>query len=245
MQNARHPSERPAVDFGATQVSLIAAIVSGTVDPVGARAELARRYGLPVYVYLRRCGHAPSHAASHLAGFLSALANRGSLSGADPAQGRFRNFLLAELHHYLNRADALVDDTPTGLELDAARLEARTNSELVRALSPEQAFQCGFALELLDRALQRLRQEATQAGRAAMFDALEPFLAQEPRAGELDALAPRLGTRGLVLVLALNRLRQRLAELGDDEIAQIVPAGEAVAAERDALLGALRGVSPA
>jgi hypothetical protein len=88
--------------------------------------------------------------------------------------------------------------------------------------------------------LNRLRREATQAGREAMFEALEPFLTIDPPPGQYEAISGTLGTRPLALVVALKRLRQRFRELADEELAETVTSADELEAERVALHAALR-----
>jgi RNA polymerase sigma-70 factor (ECF subfamily) len=118
-------------------------------------------------------------------------------------------------------------------------LEARYQRDAMPGRSPEQAYQRNYALEVLAAAHARLRQEAMQAGRSAMFEAMEPLLGVEPVPGQMDAIARQLGLRPLAAVMALKRLRQRFRELAEYELSETVSNAADLQAEREALAQAL------
>jgi hypothetical protein len=74
-----------------------------------------------------------------------------------------------------------------------------------------------------------------------MFEALKPYLSQDPVPGEYEAIAQRLRIRPMALTLALKRLRQRLRDLAGRELADTVASPDDLAAEQAALLAVLRG----
>jgi len=119
-------------------------------------------------------------------------------------------------------------------------LELRNQRDNGDATSPEQAYQQSFALELLARASERLREEASQTGRLDMYDALEPFLAIDPSQAKSEELARRLGTRPVTIAVAIRRLRQRFREVIDTELADTVASADELQAEQQALYAVLR-----
>ena len=232
--------------FAATRWSLVAA--AGGDDAPQARnamIELCLRYWFPVYAYVRGCGHDTAVARDITRGFFEqVLQDRVSLPEAR-ARGRFRQYLLEALHRYLGGdwRQAVVSDAVAEFEQPQSwdELEARYREEAALGRTPEQNYQRIYALEVLGNALARLRSEATQAGRLAMFDALERWLSQDPAPGECDLAAQRLHIRPLAVVVALKRLRQRYRELAEAELCETVASAEDLAAERDALARALDG----
>jgi hypothetical protein len=228
------------VGFAATRWSLVA---GATERAQSSLAELCVRYWFPVYAYVRRSGHPPEGAQQVALAFFHHLVTQ-RLTQRDPATpGRFREFMLAELDQFLARH---WDGTPVarpaeGLASPAPMevLEARHQAEMVGTGSAAAAYQRGFAADVLAHALERLRREAVQAGRLPLFEALEPWLAAEPPPGEYEAMAQRLQSRPLSLVMALKRLRQRFRELADDELVETVANGSDLEAERAALRAAL------
>jgi hypothetical protein len=121
-----------------------------------------------------------------------------------------------------------------------ADLETRNQRDNAQAASPEQAYQRSFAFEVLARALRRLHSEARQTGHLEMYEALQQYLSRDPVAGEYEAIAKRLHSPPLALVLALKRLRQRFRELAGQELADTVTSPEDLANEQAALHAALR-----
>lgn len=230
--------------FAATRWSLVAAAMAA--DPAGARralVELCLRYWYPVYAYVRGSGHAPGVARVLVRGFFEQLLEQ-RLSLADVrARGRFRTFLLEALNRFLGgdwRSALKVPPVPE-FEQPVAweELEARYGQDAAGGRSPEQVYQRNYALEVLAGALARLRQEAAEAGRGTMFEAMQPLLGNEPLPGQVEAIARELGLRPLAAVVALKRLRQRFRELADAELCETVGNADDLQAEREALARAL------
>ena len=212
-----------------------------TDDDRGALAELAQRFWYPVYAYVRRCGHAPDIAQDITRSFVRQLTDRFGAHEQRPAPGHFRRFLLCELNDFLaGDWRASIPRTDTGHLVPPADLEDRNQRDNAGASSPEAAYQRSFAMEVLERALNKLKAEARQAGHREMFDALQPYLSQEPVAGEYELISQRLHMRPMALAIALKRLRQRLRELAGRELADTVASPEDLAAEQAALLCVLR-----
>ncbi|GAB3515354.1 hypothetical protein [Pseudoxanthomonas daejeonensis] len=208
-----------------------------------ALLELCLQYWSPVYTYLRRCGHPPATAADICVAFFEDLLRSPALLEPAGAHVRFREFLLEALHRFLDtdwRDTAERGQEPAvAPPLGAAELESRHRQE-PGTLRPAHAFQRSYALALIEGAYRRLQREASQAGREAMFEALAPYLGAEAEPGALELIAQRLGTRPLVLSLALKRLRQRFQELVEEEVAQTVGSDADTVQERMDLLAILR-----
>ena len=138
----------------------------------------------------------------------------------------------ARLRAFLENEQPIAAVAEVGAELiePPPDLELKYQRDNGGAQSPEQAYQQGFALELLARAGDRLREEAGQTGRLDMFDALQPFLAIDLPPAEADELGKRFGTRSVVVAVALRRLRQRFRELIDAELADTVASADELVA---------------
>ncbi|MBS0430897.1 MAG: hypothetical protein JSS21_00605 [Proteobacteria bacterium] len=229
-------------DFTHTRWSMVRRLQD--TRPAEARdavTELAVRYWYPVYAYARRCGHAQEIAQDIAQAFLQQVADD-LRAGHSAPRGKFRPWLLARLNAFLagEWRDLVKGDDLAGAP-PLAEMEARSRREHEPEESAEQAFQRGFALEVLSRGMKRLRAEAAQTGHLDMCEALEPFLARDPLPGQYDEFGRRLGIRPLALVMALKRLRQRYRELVREELADIVSSPEEMAAEQQALIAALEG----
>lgn len=233
-----------APDFRTTRWSLVAsALLGDAADPDLARqrlVELCLRYWYPVYVYLRRSGHAPQIAQHMTAEFFADLLHYGPQRAAGMPQGRFRLFLLTELHRFLSH-DRGGGDTPAEIlpPLSLDELESRQRADHHVQGSPDLALHRGFALEIIGHALAQLRSEAHEAGRLTMFEALQGYLGSEPQPGDYDVEARRLGVRPLFVALAVKRLRQRFRELVEDELSQTVSDADDLEGERAALHAAV------
>ena len=237
---------QPSCDrFANTRWSIVMQQAGGLAgEGRSALGELAQRFWYPVYAYVRRCGHAPEISGDITRGFVRHLTDKFDAHWQHPPAGHFRRFLLGELNAFLaGDWRTLATGADTGYPAPPSDLEDRNLRDNAGAASPEAAYQRSFALEVLARALQKLRAEAHQAGHREMFEALQPHLSQDPVPGEYEAIAQRLRIRPMALALALKRLRQRLRDLAARELADTVASPDDLAAEQAALLAALRGVS--
>ena len=243
----RQPSTtttRPVARFTDTRWTLVMTTVQA--DPALAQRallELCTQYWYPVYTYLRHSGHPSLLAEEICIAFFEDLLQSPVLVAAAPAQGRFRDFLLAALRRFLaldwREAEEYGDDCALLAPPDTAELEERHRHEPA-GLRPDHAFHRGYALDLIASAYRHLRFEAVQAGREDMFEVLAPYLAVDAETGMLDCFARQLDARPLVLLLALQRLRQRFRELVEAEIAQTVGRDVEHARERTILLAILQ-----
>lgn len=198
-----------------------------------ALEELCRAYWRPIYAFVRRQGHATHEAQDLTQEFFARLLAGGSLVRVDAARGRFRSFLLVALKHFLanewDKVRALkrgggVRIVPLETELGSDRagvaladgIQAGLASE---AANPERAYDRQWALALLDRVLERLREEHVRAGKSAWFEQLRETLTAERGALPYVALGARLGLSEGAVKVAVHRLRQRYRELLRAEIA--------------------------
>ncbi len=231
-------------DFGRTRWSMVMAVRSGDgADARRSLADLCRRYWVPVYAYVRRCGHPPAAAADLVQRFLGRLVEQ--IRDADQVEvdGGFREFLQQRLERFLAGDPGAAGDAPPAGEFAPPwpldDIEQRQRREQLPEAAPAQAFQRAFALELLAMCVAQLREEAEQSGRRAMFDAVRPYLARDPVAGEYALLAQTLQSTPLAAVVAVKRLRQRFQELIDAQLAQTVGSRQSFDSERSALLAQL------
>ncbi|HVF34448.1 MAG TPA: hypothetical protein VND91_03935 [Candidatus Saccharimonadia bacterium] len=236
---ARQATPRP-VQFATTRWSLVAHSASN--DARAALAELCTRYRYPVYAYLRRCGHEPVAARDLADSFFAMLLAEGE---GLPQHGRFRAYLLDALHRYL-ASDRRISPAAAGAgrtssEIDP--LEHRARHELPERGTPDQVFAQGFALEVLSGALGKLKLEALGAGRTALFERLEPWLAADPPPGTHDTIARDVGMQSLAVAIALRRLRERFRELVDRELIDTVGDADTLASERASLARVLAGTA--
>jgi DNA-directed RNA polymerase specialized sigma24 family protein len=233
-----------AARFATTRWSVVlAAGRRASPEAEGALAALCGSYWYPLYAHARRRGLHAEDARDRTQAFFARLLETDGLAVADPGRGRFRSFLLAAFGHFLanewdrERAARRGGGRPA-LSLDVAAGESRYRLEPADEATPERIFDRQWALTVLDRALERLRDEYHRGGKGDLFDALKPALAGD-RGTPYAEVAGRLGmTEGAVKVAA-HRLRGRCRDLVRDEVAQTVGAPDEVDDELRHLFAAL------
>ncbi len=201
--------------FHTTRWSLVA--LAGSDHSQEAKAalnELCCAYWMPIYAEIRRRGHSPADAQDLTQEFFARLLRRQAFGRADREKGRFRSYLLAALDFFLaddwreKMAEKRGGGAPV-FSLDAEEGESWYREQPAPGPSPAEAFDRGWALILMDRALMALRAEYHEGGRAEVFTAVQPFLAAEAGAGGYDAVCETLGMTGQAFTVAVHRLRKR------------------------------------
>lgn len=230
--------------YQTTRWSLVRSASRANPDSRVALDELCRIYRPAVLAYLRRSGLGREAAEDRTQSFFLHLLERDLPGKADPARGRFRLFLRTALRNHVShereREQAQRRAAPGELlTLDPEREPA----DDARA-GPEHAFDLAWAVTVLERALARLQADFAGRGLAEEFALLRPALTEGFDAGELDALAQRLGARPNTVSARLARLRQRLRESVREELADTVAEANDVDAELQHLRGLLGGRDP-
>lgn len=230
--------------FETTRWTMVLRAADGDRRGLEALDQLCRSYWLPLYVYVRRRGYTTHDAEDLTQAFLANLLRRGAIGHADPARGRFRSFLLTALANFLHDAWDHDQATRRGgsverVSFDAAEMADVLNQVEAEALSPDRAFDRGWTLALLDRALRRLRAEQERAGKGRWFERLRPHLQARPDAGDYEAIATEFAVTKNVVAVAVHRLAIRFRELVRAEIAETVNSPEQLQQELRDLLGSL------
>jgi RNA polymerase sigma factor (sigma-70 family) len=210
-----------------------------------ALARLCSLYWYPLYAYVRRKGHSPHDAEDLTQEFFSRLLAKQYLRSADPGKGRFRYFLLGTLEHFLakewNRAHRQKrGGGRTILSLDSESAEARYCQELTDTATPERLFDRRWALTLIERALERLREDYATAQQQETFARLQGFISGDKPDMPYTALASHLNTSEGALKVAIHRLRKRYGECLREEVAQTVERPEEIGDEIQYLFRVLR-----
>ena len=81
---------------------LFAARIAASTERRSILDFLIRRYWKPVYCYLRRSGCGEEDARDYVQEFFAACLRNDFFAKADPKLGRFRNFLLSALKHFVD-----------------------------------------------------------------------------------------------------------------------------------------------
>lgn len=197
---------------------------SDSGDARTALEHLCRAYRPPVLALVRRHAHSREQAEDLTQSFFAKFLELGSYSAADPARGRFRTFLMTAIQRFLSNANAYAHaakrDGGAMLSFDPSisSFELKAPDEE----SPERVFERAWAMTVLARSMQRLREEAAGAGKQALFESLEEFLIESPATAEYASAAATLGMRPNTVAVAVHRLRNRLRELLRAEVADTV-----------------------
>jgi RNA polymerase sigma factor (sigma-70 family) len=190
-----------------------------------ALVSLCENYWYPLYAWLRRRGYPADQAEDLTQEFFIRVLEGRYLDRADPEKGRFRSFILTSLKFFVsdeadrNRAQKRGGGTVLSLEFSSG--EDRYQREPAHDETPERIFERRWALAVLDRVVERLRNEFVHHGRPEHFERLKLFLL-----GHSDApyatLAREMNTTEGALKVAIHRLRKRYRELFRQEIADTV-----------------------
>jgi len=209
-----------------------------------ALVSLCENYWYPLYAYLRRRGYAADQAQDLTQDFFTRLLEGRYLDRADPEKGRFRSFLLSSLKFFVadeeDRRRALKRGGGAVVSLEFSSGEGRYQREPAHDETPERLFERRWALAVLDRVVEKLRNEFVQHGRPEHFDRLKVFLLGRSDA-PYAALALEMNTSEGALKVAVHRLRKRYRELFRQEIADTVADPAAVESELRFLATVLTG----
>jgi RNA polymerase sigma-70 factor (ECF subfamily) len=211
-----------------------------------ALEQLCRAYWYPLYGFVRSRGSGPEEARDLTQEFFARLLEKKWLAHADPTRGRFRTFMLAALKNFLvnewNRTQTLKrGGKHEFIALDELEAAERAALEPQDGATPEALFDRRWALTLIGRAQERLRQEMSAAGESERFEALEPTLVGERAAGGYEFLADRFGLAEGGIKSMVRRLRGRFRDLLREEVAATLDDSQDVEAEIRELLAVLRG----
>jgi RNA polymerase sigma factor (sigma-70 family) len=190
-----------------------------------ALVSLCENYWYPLYAYLRRRGHSADQAQDLTQEFFIRVLEGRYLHRADPEKGRFRSFIMTSLKFFVadeedrHRARKRGGGMVVSLEFSSG--EERYQREPAHDETPERIFERRWALSLLDRVVEKLREEFVQHGRPEHFERLKVFLLGQSDA-PYAALAQEMNTSEGALKVAVHRLRKRYRELFRQEIADTV-----------------------
>ena len=201
--------------FDTTRWSLVAAVGSEQSRVADeALNELCRAYWRPIYADIRRRGHGPVDAQDLTQEFFARLLRRDAFGKADREKGRFRTYLLGSLDYFLvdvlrGRQALKRGGGEVLLPFNAEEGESWFREQPAHGSTPAEAFDQQWAVVLMDRALEALRDEYHARGRGDVFAAVEPFLtAASSEDGYADA-CEKIGLTARAFAVAVHRVRRR------------------------------------
>jgi len=129
---------------------------------------LIQRYWKPVYCYLHRKGYPNEQAKDLTQGFFhEVVLNRHLIERADSSLGSFRSLLLHALGQYLideNRKAATGKRIPKDKLVPLDTQDTEILAESMQALDPVDSFNYVWKMDLLDRALNEVKENYTAQG---------------------------------------------------------------------------------
>lgn len=233
--------------FATTHWSIVL-MAGGGADSQAASAleSLCKNYWYPLYAYVRRRGRGPEEAADLTQSFFAHILEGDFLKRAQRDKGRFRNYLLGAMNHFMADEAARDSRQKRGggreiISLDALDAEERYRLEPADTLDADRIYVRRWAMTVLDQALRRLEAELIISGKEKLFERLQGFLMGEKGGGTYAAAGAELGMSEAAVKMSVTRLRSRCRELLRDTIAQTVTTPVEAEEEFRALIEALRG----
>jgi RNA polymerase sigma factor (sigma-70 family) len=233
-----------AANFRTTRWSVV--LSAGQSEGQKARdalEQLCAAYWYPLYIFARRQGYGAAETEDLTQEFFARLLQRNDLAGVSPERGRFRSFLLASFKHLLANAYHRQRRQKRGgaitvFSLEHEDLEARYLLEPAEPTTSETLFERRWALTVLERAVQRIREEYAASEKADLFEELKEFLSDR-RASPHAAIACKYGISVGAVGVTIHRLRKRYAEVLREEISHTVSAPEDIEDEIRHLIAVL------
>jgi hypothetical protein len=222
-----------------TRWSLVMAARGVGDGALRALAQLCEHYRPVVLAHFRRRDAA--HADDDTQSFLLHFVEHQLQQRADPLRGSFRSFLFAAAENHRReriRAESAAKrgGATTG---DATLIEQVVDEQT----NLERDFDRDWALRVLARAHDRLREEADRTGRPGLFTALEPFLTEAPESDAYTAIGGSFGLSANAVAAAVKRLRDRFRTQVRLELADTLAADADLDTEMARLRAALRSES--
>jgi len=186
--------------------------------------ELFECYWYPLYAFSRRQGNSHHDAMDLTQGFLTHLLRAQAFGSVSPEQGRFRSFLLAAFKNYMANERRAADTQRRGGAVNTHSLTGedfgtRYDLEPVDNVTPELLFERSWVETLLVRVRVQLKQDYARAGKAELYELLEPHLANCREAVPRPEICERLHLSAAALAMSIHRMRRHYGELLRREIA--------------------------
>jgi len=220
--------------FATTRWSVVlssAGASTGDARAQAALAELCKIYWRPVFAFVCRHGRSVPDAQDLTQDFFLMVLDGNLLKRADPNRGRFRSLLLKALQNFLlddvdkRRAQKRGGDVQF-VSWDDWMAEAPSqltvSAKAVESWPAEKLFDLRWAATVVERALNRLREECESQGKLRAFETLRQCLGAEREDVSYSTLAQTLGVPEATVKRLVHRLRQSYRSLLREEVAETV-----------------------
>ncbi len=149
------------------------------------------------------------------------------VAGATPRRGKFRTLLLTSFKNFLSMQGRRQMAQKRGggqitVSLDDDGAESLYQLEPADLETPDVLFERRWALQRLERALDRLETEVAARANPHLFVRLKKFLVGEEDVGTCAEIGAEFGMSEGAVKAAVHRLRQRYRTLVREEIAATV-----------------------
>lgn len=238
---SRTASERAR--FDTTRWSLVAMAGSEQSQVANeALDELCRAYWRPICAEIRRRGHDAADAQDLTQEFFARMLRRDAFGRADREKGRFRTYLLGALDYFLvdewrgkrtlkRGGGAMVMPYVDG------DCERWFQAQPAGGSSPAEMFDQNWALVLMDRAMDALRDDYRVTGRENVFKAVEPFLTADSGMDGYAGVCEQIGLTPQAFAVAVHRVRKRFRHCVRQQVEMTVADPVEVEAEMLHLFG--------
>ncbi len=204
--------------FETTQWSMIVASASHDDAATAALERLCRFYRAPVLAFLRGQGHGADEAEDLTQSFFAHLLGQRLHALADRSRGSFRAFLLSALKHFViseRRRDVAEKRSGGALHVPLDTIREPASDE-----TPDAMFEREWARTVVAHAMHRLQDEAREAGKQELFQALREFLFESPDTDDYARVSQRFGLSRNTVAVAVHRLRHRLQTMVEVQVSQ-------------------------
>ena len=227
-------------------------IASRGSSPASQQAlrELSVAYYAPVEFFLKRYRNSDD-ACDLTQAFFAKLLEGESLQHVEKARGRFRSYLLSAVKHFLADHDDRLRATKRGggrtkLSIsDASTITTDTDAiqsiNVVdpQAFPPDAYFDRQWAVALVERSIETLREQLAVTGDATRFESLKTWIIATATHEQAAEVADSLGMTVAAFNVAIHRLRKRFRQVVKALIAETVSDETEIQDELNYLIQAL------
>ena len=225
-------------NFSTTRWTMVQRAGGEGAEAEAALSDLCEAYWMPVYRFLKREGRNEDDSRELAQAFFAKLLATGKIDGVDPNKVRFRSYLLGALKHFLaqKRRDDGRQKRGGDVEIHSLESGGSETSPGLQVADPKAAvsdvsFDRQWALAVMERALEVVRNEMVAANRERQYEELKPWLVGDTSQLSQGDAAEALSLKPGAVKVAIHRLRQRYGAAVRHEIAQTVSDSSDVAEE--------------
>lgn len=214
-----------------------------------ALGQLLEKYWRPLYFYARQRGLSATDAEDATQEFMRELIEGEILSSADPAKGRFRNYLLTIWKRFLidrNRGETRLKrgggDVITSIFCASGEKDFLDRSTYTpKNRNPEELFEEEWASSIVREAFSTLESEYAKSNRTKIFHGLAPYITKPVNGETYSTIASQNGMTVGAAKVALHRLRQRFADVLRQSVEETLDDPSELEAEIQVLLRFISG----